>query len=77
MRLSWRPSPEPDVARYVIYRAAPGGTFVRVGSVTPPATTFVDRDVPSGRWRYAVSAEDGGSRKNESPRSTDVAVSVP
>ncbi|MBI2207808.1 MAG: hypothetical protein HYU41_28585 [Candidatus Rokubacteria bacterium] len=77
VRLSWKPSPETDVARYVIYRSTRGGAWERAGSVTPPATTFVDREVPSGPWRYAVTAEDAGSRRNESRRSNEVTVSVP
>ena len=77
VRLSWRSSPEPDVARYIIYRAAPGAAFERVSSVASPGTTFVDREVPSGRWRYAVTAEDSGSRPNESQRSAEATVLVP
>lgn len=77
VRLSWKASPEPDVARYVVYRAAPGGEFSRVSSVPVPGTTFVDTDVPSGRWRYAVTAEDSGSRRNESGRSNVADVSIP
>lgn len=77
VRLSWKASPEPDVARYIVYRAPAGGDWQRVGSVVTPGTTFVERDVPRGRWRYAVSAEDAGSRRNESARSSDVTVSVP
>jgi hypothetical protein len=48
-----------------------------VGSVQPPATTFVDRDVPPGRYRYAVTAQDTSARANESTRSNEVAVTVP
>ena len=77
VRLSWKPSPEADVARYVIYRSTRGGAWERTGSVTPPATTFIDRNVASGPWRYAVTAEDAGSRRNESRRSNEVMVSVP
>jgi hypothetical protein len=77
VRLSWKASAEPDVARYVVYRAAPGGEFSRLGSVTVPGTTFVDTDVPAGRWRYAVTAEDAGSRKNESTRSNVADASIP
>lgn len=77
VRLSWTPSPAPDVAVYVVYRAAGGGAFMRVGSVRPPATTFVDRDVPPGRYRYAVTAQDTSSRANESARSNEAAVTVP
>jgi hypothetical protein len=77
VRLSWRASPEVDVAAYVVLRAAPGAAFERVGTIQSPGTTFVDRDVPRGTWRYAVIAEDGGSRRNPSARSNEASVSVP
>jgi hypothetical protein len=77
VRLSWKPSPSPDVAAYLVYRATPGGAFARVGSVRPPATTFVDRDVPPGRYRYTVTAQDTSTRANESARSNEVTVTVP
>jgi fibronectin type 3 domain-containing protein len=77
VRLSWRPSPEADVRAYVVYRAGEGADFVRVGSARPPATVFVDRDVPRGNYRYAVTAQDAGARANESARSNVVAVTVP
>jgi hypothetical protein len=77
VRLSWRASPEPDVAAYVIYRASAGAEFVRVGSVRAPTTVFVDRDVPRGTHRYAVAAQDGGARPNESARSSVATVTVP
>lgn len=76
VRLSWRPSPEPDVARYVVYRAAAGGPFVRVGSTRTTATTFTDPDVPAGAWRYAVTAVDASAGANESARSSEVPVVV-
>ena len=77
VRLSWTPSPAPDVASYVVYRATPTGTFARIGSVRPPATTYLDRNVPPGRYRYAVTAQDTSTRANESARSNEVAVTVP
>jgi hypothetical protein len=77
VRLSWTPSPAADVASYVVYRATPTGTFARIGSVRPPATTYVDRNVPPGRYRYAVTAQDTSTRANESDRSSEVAVTVP
>jgi uncharacterized protein len=77
VRLSWKPSPATDVAAYVIYRAAPSGAFTRIGSARPPATTFVDRNVPPGRYRYAVTAQDASVRANESARSNEVTVTVP
>jgi len=77
VRLSWRPSPEPDVAAYIVYRADGGGSPQRVGSVPVPSTTFVDRGVRPGTYRYTVSAQDSGARANESPRSNEVTVTVP
>ena len=77
MRLSWAPSPERDVAGYVVYRATEAGALARVGSTTVPTTVFVDRDVPPGPYRYAVTARDAGARANESARSNEVTVSVP
>ena len=58
VRLSWVASADPDVARYVVYRADSRGTFTRAGSTVPPATTFVDRAVPTGTYRYVVTAHD-------------------
>src|SRR5262245_19541340 len=77
VRLSWRPSPDADVAVYIVYRAESGRDFVRVGSARPPAVAFTDRDVPSGRYQYVITAQDAGSRANESERSNVVAVTVP
>ena len=77
MRLSWRPSPGPDVAAYIVYRADGGGSPQRIGSVPVPSTTFVDRGVRPGTYRYTVTAQDSGARANESPRSNEVTVTVP
>jgi hypothetical protein len=77
VRLSWTPSPDPNVATYVIYRAAPRGELVRIGSARVPATTFTDRDMRPGTYRYAVTAQDAGTRANESARSNEVTVTLP
>jgi hypothetical protein len=77
VRLTWRASPERDVAAYIVYRAAAGGAFERVGSTRAPTATFVDRDLPGGTYRYAVTAQDAGARPNESGRSNEVTVTVP
>jgi hypothetical protein len=37
----------------------------------------VDRDVPPGRYRYSVSAQDTGTRANESALSSEATVTVP
>jgi hypothetical protein len=77
VRLAWRPSPDPDVAAYIVYRASAQGQLVRVGSTRAPGTTFLDRGVPPGPWRYAVTAQDGGARPNESRPSSEASVRVP
>jgi hypothetical protein len=77
VRLVWSSSPDLDVARYIVYRGREGGELERVGSTPVPGTTFTDRGVPAGRWRYAVSAQDTSSLANESPHSAEVTVTVP
>jgi hypothetical protein len=77
IRLSWRASPESDVAIYIVYRALPGGPFTRIGTTAPPATVFVDRGLTPGTYRYSISAQDSGARPNESGRSSEVTVRLP
>ena len=84
VRLSWAPSPDPNVAGYVVYRAGPTGELTRptgeitrVGSVRAPATTFTDRDLSPGTYRYAVTAQDATARANESGPSNEVSVTLP
>jgi hypothetical protein len=77
VRLSWTPVTEGDLAGYVVYRADGDGPFVRVGSVRAPGSTFVDRDMPPGSYRYAVTAQDSSVRANESARSNEVGVTLP
>ena len=45
VRLSWTPSPDPDVVGYVVYRATPAGPSSACGSCGRRRTTFTDRDV--------------------------------
>jgi hypothetical protein len=73
----WTPNTDPDLAGYAVYRAAGGGSWIRVGSVRAPATTFTDRDLEPGIYRYAVTAQDTSVRANESPHSNEVSVTVP
>jgi hypothetical protein len=77
VRLSWTPSLDADLGGYVVYRAEGPGPFVRVGSMRAPGTTFTDRDVPPGGYRYAVTAHDTSVRANESRRSNEASVTVP
>jgi hypothetical protein len=77
VRVSWTAVADADLAGYVVYRAAADGAWLRVGSVRAPATTFTDRDVTPGVYRYAVTAQDSGARANESARSNEAGVTVP
>ncbi len=77
VRLAWNANSEPDVAGYVVYRRGTAGRVARVGRVTAPGTTFTDRDVPSGRYDYHVTAVDSGAIPNESSPSEVVNVDVP
>ncbi|MGH7331835.1 MAG: hypothetical protein ACREKS_03630, partial [Candidatus Rokuibacteriota bacterium] len=77
VRLAWIPGTDTDVARYVVYRADTGGRFARIGSTTPPSTTFVDRGVAAGVYRYVVTAQDASSSANESARSNEASATVP
>jgi len=77
VRLLWRPSAEPDVAAYIVYRAGRDTPPARIGAVQPPATTFIDRNVPAGTYRYTVTAQDASARANESRPSNEVTVAVP
>jgi hypothetical protein len=78
VRLAWRPSPEPDVALYAIYRAAGDDAFARVGTTGGGITTFVDRDVQRGvAYRYAVTALDRARAANESGRSNEARATAP
>lgn len=77
VRLTWTGSPGPDVAAYVIYRAKDDGALERIGTARPPAAAFIDREIPSGTYRYAVTAQDSAARRNESARSNEVTVTVP
>jgi len=77
VKLEWSAPADADIAGYVVYRAQPGRDFERVGSTAAPATTFVDRDVPPGTYRYAVTTQDATARGIESTRSRDVTVTLP
>lgn len=76
VRLAWFASTDADVATYIVYRATPGGAFARVGSVQAPLTTFIDRDLEPGAYRYVVTALDAGAQPNESARSPEATVAL-
>jgi fibronectin type 3 domain-containing protein len=78
VRLAWNPSGAPDVAAYAVYRGGETGELVRIATVLPATTVYLDQDVRSGAtYRYAVTALDRARRPNESPRSNIVSARVP
>jgi fibronectin type 3 domain-containing protein len=76
VRLSWTASRDPNVAGYVVYRAGPSGAFERIAAPRVPATTFTDRDLRPGVYRYVITAQDATVRANESAHSNEVRVTV-
>jgi len=75
--LVWLPIADPGIAGYVIYRAAAGQDFERVGSTPAHTTIFVDRNVSPGTYRYAVTSRDASAGAIESARSAETTVSLP
>ncbi|MGC1782596.1 MAG: fibronectin type III domain-containing protein [Acidobacteriaceae bacterium] len=84
--LSWSANPEPDVARYYVYRRAIGGEAIsnsvaqRIAPVRPSepvvAPAFRDLHVePGQRYAYSVVAVDNAG--NKSRPSAEVQVIVP
>lgn len=76
--LSWEPSPESDVAGYIVYRRVEGGSWRRIspgtGLITVPAWT--DQAVQRGvRYEYSVAAVDRDG--NQSGRSSSVIEELP
>jgi hypothetical protein len=66
VELSFNPSPELDVTRYRVYRAARGGAPRRVAEIEAPKTVFLDAEAPVGApLAYSVTAVDQAG--NESP----------
>lgn len=75
VELSWNPNPEPDTFGYIVRRAIAAGEFNIVAPFLD-APAFTDRDVQRGaRYRYSVSAID--LRKNQSPPSQEVEITLP
>jgi hypothetical protein len=78
VRLAWNPSAAPDVAGYAVYRAGQTGDFIRIATVLPVATVYLDQDVRAGAtYRYVVTAFDRARRTNESAHSNQVTARVP
>jgi fibronectin type 3 domain-containing protein len=79
VHLAWNPSPEEDVAGYLVYRASPpGGPYVRLTPAPLRAAVYTDRAVAQGQtYSYVVTAVDRAKRPNESARSNAATATVP
>lgn len=79
VRLAWDPSPEEDVAGYLVHRIGPvEGEAVKLTPAPIPGTLYTDRSVIRGAtYRYAVTAVDRASHPNESAKSLPASVTVP
>ena len=79
VRLAWEPSPDTDVAGYIVHRSTVSGRdYARLLRTPQPGTTFVDSQVRRGTtYFYVVTAVDRSPRANESVPSAEVRVTVP
>lgn len=75
VRLFWTPSPEPDVAAYLVYRRDDDGDWRPLGESSQP--NWLDRTVAIGaRYAYRVTTRDAASTYNESEPSSAVELTV-
>jgi len=78
IKLYWFPNSEPDLRGYRIYRREEKGEFRLIGEVDAAETSFADTTAARGvRYHYAVTAVDGATPPNESPRSEEVSEALP
>jgi len=72
IKLYWFPNSEPDLHGYHVYRRQGDGAWSPLGDVGAAETSFADTTAAPGvRYHYAVTAFDGASPPNESPRSDE------
>ncbi len=75
VELSWDRNPEPDIAGYRVYRAAPGADFEKIAEVSQ-VPAYSDRAIEHGKlYRYTVTAFDKAN--NESGKSAVQEVTLP
>lgn len=75
IEITWRRSPESDLAGYFVYRSTGGAPFEKQGALVN-VPSYSDHKVEHGKsYRYAVSAID--QKGNESAKSEPVEVAFP
>jgi hypothetical protein len=79
IRLFWTPSPEADLAGYLIYRReGDQGEFVKITPQPIMESTYADTSAAGGaRYSYVVTAVDSASPPNESDRSEAASERIP
>jgi len=77
IKLYWFPNSEPDLHGYRAYRREAKGEYRLIGEVGAAETSFADTTAARGvRYYYEVTALDGATPPNESPRSAEVSESM-
>jgi len=75
--LTWTASTSPNISSYDIYRSTtPGGSYMQIGSVTAPTTTFTDNSVTDGVTYYYVATAVNSSQQ-QSGDSNQATAQIP
>jgi fibronectin type 3 domain-containing protein/TolB-like protein len=75
--VEWRPNPEPDIRRYLLYRSRSGGGWSKVGENGPGQTSFADTDLkPDSEYRYRIIVEDADGLKSDPAESDPIASPI-
>ncbi|NIA08582.1 MAG: hypothetical protein GWP10_02110 [Nitrospiraceae bacterium] len=77
VEILWQENAEPDLAGYIVYRQDPDGLIDRLNNRPVYMPRFLDRTIlPSGTYRYWVTAIDQAYPPNESAPSEKATVEV-
>ncbi|MFW5487071.1 MAG: hypothetical protein ACNI3A_01365 [Desulfovibrio sp.] len=75
IRLTWKQSPEKDIASYEIYREGFGGFVNKLAAMQPAQTAFVDSDVsPGSSYAYRIVAVDKDGLESDKVDSNSVTI---
>ena len=74
VRLAWNPSPDTDIAGYLLEWGPTPGTYATSVTVTPSTTSYDVTELPEGTYYFAVRAFNGAGLRSE--YSNEVSASV-
>ena len=80
VQVNWNASTETGgaIASYAVSRSVSGGSYVPLGTVKAPTTSFTDSSAQSGvQYTYRVTATDNGSPTQTSAAGTSNKVAIP